>query len=143
MTIKPLLHQSNGSANLKGEPVASARITVIAEGLRIVGQNLEIISENKLQLDANITGNLFAAEIVIGASGRVNGIVVARRVEVHGAIVGAVYATDLVIGNDARVDGDVHYESLVLAQGGTLEGALRRLPENSALPQPSSEQALA
>lgn len=128
-------------ANAKSEAIASSRTTMIAEGIRITGQNLEIVAEDKLQIDGTITGNLFAAEIVIGASGRVEGVAVADRMEVRGTLIGTVFATNLAIGIGGRVGGDVHYRSLALAQGGTLEGTVCRLADTSALPQPRSDQA--
>ena len=68
---------------------ATSKISVIGSTLRIEGDQIQIIASDKLLLEGRVRGDLFGTEIVIGESAHVEGVVVAKRIEVHGRVAGA------------------------------------------------------
>ena len=104
---------------------------MISNDLRILGQDLKIISRGTLQVDGEIEGDVAGAEIIIGEQGKVTGTVAAERVIVRGRISGVIRAMTVALQSSARVEGDIHHMSLAIEQGAQFDGRCRR-PSNPA-----------
>jgi cytoskeletal protein CcmA (bactofilin family) len=100
--------------------------SVISNDLRILGQDLKIISRGTLQVDGEIEGDVAGAEIIIGEQGKVTGTVAAERVIVRGRTSGVIRAMTVALQSSARVEGDIHHMSLVIEQGAQFDGRCRR-----------------
>jgi len=59
---------------------------------------------------------------VQGESSRVEGTINADAARLSGTIKGTINVRELVILKTARIDGDVHYETLTIEQGATVNG---------------------
>jgi cytoskeletal protein CcmA (bactofilin family) len=132
-TVKP-----NGNANVsapaaklapqprRAGPPDAAKFSVISNDLKIIGQDLRIISQGTLQVDGEVEGDVIGSEVIIGNLGKVTGTVAAEQVTVRGKIAGAIRAMTVVLQASAEVEGDIHHMSLVIEQGASFDGRCRR-----------------
>jgi cytoskeletal protein CcmA (bactofilin family) len=90
----------------------------------VVTGNIE--AQVDLHIEGRVQGDVRCATLILGENSVVNGSVYADRVRVSGTVEGAVETKDLAIEATARVTGDVTYERLRVANGGIVEGHMRR-----------------
>ena len=120
----------NRSPQVRSGSVEAGK-SVISNDLKIVGQDLKIISRGTLQIDGEVEGNVAGAEIIIGEHGNVTGTVAADRVIVRGRTSGVIRAMSVALQSSARVEGDIHHMSLAIEQGAEFDGRCRR-PANAS-----------
>ena len=90
----------------------------------VVTGNIE--AQVDLHIEGRVNGDVRCATLILGENSIVNGSIYADRVRVSGAVDGAVETKDLAVEATARVTGDVTYERLRVANGGVVEGQMRR-----------------
>jgi cytoskeletal protein CcmA (bactofilin family) len=139
-TIKP-----NGNASLNAPaaklppqprrvgPQDAAKFSVISNDLKIIGQDLRIISQGTLQVDGEVEGDVVGSEVIIGNLGKVTGTVAAEQVTVRGKISGAIRAMTVMLEASSQVEGDIHHMSLTIEQGASFDGRCRRPADASEL----------
>jgi cytoskeletal protein CcmA (bactofilin family) len=128
MPLEPL-NNTNASPSMPPQPRSGSTEpgkSVIGNDLRILGQDLKIISRGTLQVDGEIEGDVAGAEIIIGEQGKVTGTVAAERVIVRGRTSGVIRAITVALQSSARVEGDIHHMSLAIEQGAQFDGRCRR-----------------
>ncbi len=77
------------------------------------------------RLDGVACGKIQADQVILSATGVMNGEVVARKIVVGGRVEGILRATDLLeIGSKGRVDGDIYTNRLVVIEGGEFNGRI-------------------
>ena len=99
-------------------------MSVIAQGMRIVG-DVECVGVLKIEgiIEGSVRG---ARQVLLGRQGEVRGDLQAREVVVGGRVDGTVVGLERVeIQGTAVVTGDVHTKSIVVLEGGRINGALR------------------
>jgi cytoskeletal protein CcmA (bactofilin family) len=102
--------------------------SLIGEGTAVHGE-LHFI--DGLRVDGEVHGDVIASTegpslLVISEKARIHGKVIAGHVIINGEVLGPVNSTELLeLQPKARIVGDVHYESLEMHQGATIDGALR------------------
>jgi cytoskeletal protein CcmA (bactofilin family) len=118
------------------KPAASAAngVSVIGRDLTILGDKITIVSQNKVQVDGDIRGDVYGKQVVITNGGAVVGLVRAERIEVHGAVRGAIRAVTVVLHSTAKVDGDIMHQTLGLAEGAQFEGRVQRADTADLVP---------
>ena len=109
-----------------GPALDAAKFSVISNDLKIIGQDLRIISQGTLQVDGEVEGDVVGSEVIIGELGKVTGTVAAEQVTVRGKISGAIRAVTVVLQAAAQVEGDIHHMSLAIEQGASFDGRCRR-----------------
>src|SRR5688500_13817647 len=99
-------------------------MSVIAQGMRIVG---DVECVGVLKIEGTIEGSVRGArQVLLGRQGEVKGDLQAREVVVGGRVDGTVVGLERVeIQGTAVVTGDVHTKSIVVLEGGRINGALR------------------
>ncbi len=118
------------------EPVAESRPapppqrpvvkpSVITEGLNVTGN---LASGGELLVDGSVTGDIHVRGLTIGASGKVEGKIVAEEITVSGAVDGQISAKTVTIGRTARVTGDVLHDVLSIESGAEFQGRCQRRP---------------
>jgi len=107
--------------------------SVIADDVAIVGQNITIVSQAKLQIDGEIQGNINGREVIVGPNGRVDGTITAESIEVRGEVAGALKAQRVTLQSTAKVEGDIHHKTLAISEGAKFDGGVRRPREDSEL----------
>jgi cytoskeletal protein CcmA (bactofilin family) len=125
-TAEPKTLKSALNSSPSGSGVDTAKLSVISNDLRIIGQGLKIISQGTLQVDGEVEGDVIGNEIVIGEMGQVTGTLAADRVTVRGKVSGAIRSVTVTLQSSARVEGDIHQMSLVIEQGAEFDGRCRR-----------------
>ena len=100
-------------------------MSVIGADITITG-NIEATVD--LHIEGRVHGDVRCATLILGENSTVNGSIYAERVRVSGTVDGAVETKDLAIEATARVTGDVTYERLKVANGGSVEGHMKRRP---------------
>jgi len=108
--------------------------SLIGEGTVIQG---ELRFDAGLRIDGEVQGDVVAAAptslLVISENARVVGKVMAGHVIINGRVDGPVVSTALLeLQPKARIVGDVHYETLEMHQGATIDGELKHLASAAA-----------
>jgi cytoskeletal protein CcmA (bactofilin family) len=98
--------------------------SVIAPGMKIVG---DVETSGILKIEGTVQGSIRGArQVMLGRSGVIQGDVQAEEVILGGRVVGTVTATERVeIQANSVIEGDVHTRSIVVFEGGLLNGNVR------------------
>lgn len=105
--------------------------TIISADMRIDGN---IASDGEVQIDGVVDGDVKAAKLAIGETGRIRGAVASERLMVRGRVVGQIRAGFVTLTRTARVKGDIFHETLAIEPGAQLEGLCKRLETAPPLP---------
>jgi cytoskeletal protein CcmA (bactofilin family) len=110
--------------------------SLVGEGTRLQG---ELQFADGLRIDGEIVGDVIATGsrsiVVISEKARVQGRVKASHVIINGTVEGPVESDELLeLQPKARVVGDVHYASLEMHQGATIDGELHPMIPAEAKP---------
>jgi cytoskeletal protein CcmA (bactofilin family) len=93
----------------------------------------DVVFTGGLRIDGQVKGNVVASTgnpeanstLVVSESARIEGEIRAAHVVVNGAVDGPIYVTEfLELQPKARVHGDVHYKTLEIHLGATIDGRL-------------------
>lgn len=108
----------------------------------LIGRHSEIQGCLKLQesvrIDGKVVGNIESSKeesitVVIGASGEVQGDIVAHRVVVAGKVAGNIHAHERVeLHADCLVQGDIKYGSIAIEHGSKVLGLLLQVGATAA-----------
>jgi cytoskeletal protein CcmA (bactofilin family) len=103
---------------------ADTAMSVIAQGMRIVG---DIECSGVLKIEGIVEGTIRGPrQLLLGRQGEVKGDMHAREVVLGGRVEGTVIADERIeIQGTALVTGDVHTKSIVVLEGGRINGAVR------------------
>jgi cytoskeletal protein CcmA (bactofilin family) len=99
-------------------------LSVIGVGVKVVG---DIHDAGVLKIEGHLQGSVRAArQLLLGRNGVVHGNIDADEVVLGGAVRGNIASTGRVeIQNAATVDGDIRSASIVVAEGGTINGSVQ------------------
>lgn len=92
-----------------------------------------------LRVDGHITGNITAvgdkpSTLVLSDQAIVEGKIQVSHAVINGTVAGAIYGTEYVeLQPKARISGDVHYKSMEIQLGASVDGMLHRLLDNAQL----------
>jgi cytoskeletal protein CcmA (bactofilin family) len=106
--------------------------TLIGAEARIEGN---ISFSGGLRVDGEVNGNIIAvpgkpSTLVLSEHGRVNGEISVTHLMLNGVVEGPVHAAEyLELQGKAKVTGDVHYKTLEIQLGATVEGKLFHLAD--------------
>ncbi len=98
--------------------------SLIADDITIEG-NLR--GDGELHIDGTIRGDVSAARLSIGESGKIEGSINAEAAEVRGRVTGSITAKQVRLHASAHVDGDITHEQLTIETGAFFEGRSKRL----------------
>ncbi len=128
--LPPAVPNGSGRAS-PFAPAATMGQSVIGTDLAILGQKIIIVSQNKLQIDGDVRGDVHGKEVVIGEDGSVIGTVCAEAIEVRGGVRGAIKARNVMLHPTAEVEGDIFHQSLAISEGAQFDGRVRRAKDVS------------
>jgi cytoskeletal protein CcmA (bactofilin family) len=103
---------------------AATGTSVIGTDLTILGDRITIISQNKLQVDGDVRGNVHGKHVVITEEGSVVGTVSAETIEVRGGVRGSIRAVSVKLQASAQVQGDITHQKLSIAEGAEFDGSV-------------------
>ena len=130
------LQGSVPAANGRASPFGAASVmgtSVIGTDLTILGEKITIISQNKLQIDGDIRGDVTGKQVVIGEEGSVVGTVCAEQIEVRGGVRGAIKAHSVTLHPTSVVDGDIFHQTLSISEGAQFDGRVRRAKDQAEI----------
>src|SRR5690606_5390715 len=84
-----------------------------------------------LHIDGTVEGDIVCTALVQGSSGRIIGSITADGARLAGSLEGTITVRELVVLKTARIDGDVHYETLTIEQGATVNGRFAPAPRGA------------
>ena len=99
-------------------------MSVIAQGMRIVG---DIECSGVLKIEGTVEGTIRGArQVLLGRQGVVKGDIETREAVIGGQVEGSIHAMERVeIQGTAAVVGNVHTKTIVIREGGQINGAVR------------------
>lgn len=111
-------------------PPSESGLSVIAAGMKIVG---DIESTGVVKIEGIVEGAIRGArQLLLGRQGTVHGDIRAHEVVIGGTVVGTIIADERVeIQGTSSVQGDIHTKSIVVLEGGVINGNVR-MGENVA-----------
>ena len=115
------------------DPVTTTGISVIGNDLTILGEKITIISQNKLQVDGHVQGDVHGKQVVISKDGSVTGKVCAERIDVRGGVRGSIRALTVTLHESAQVEGEIMHQTLSISEGAAFDGRVRRTKDPSEL----------
>jgi cytoskeletal protein CcmA (bactofilin family) len=105
--------------------------SVIGEDLAIVGQKITLVCKTALVIAGEVSGDVHGDDVTVGETGKVNGMVSARNLQVHGAVNGQLRAETVALYSTARITGDIVQKNLVIAEGAQFDGRVRSVKDPS------------
>lgn len=118
-------------------------ISTLGPGIVITGN---IICDGATQIFGQVTGDIQAAQIVIGDGARVEGNLVALEVAINGTFKGTVRGNNVKLRGTARVEGEIFSKSLAVEENVQFEGMSRKLEkpiDAAAIAQPATVKTVA
>lgn len=113
--------------------------SLISADVHIVGT---LSAEGEMQIDGKVEGNVRAHKAVIGATGVINGEIVAEEIVIRGEVNGPIRGRTIQLAAGARVVGDIVHGTISVETGAAFEGNIRRsdtpLDEVKKLPSPAA-----
>ena len=105
-------------------PPSESGLSVIAAGMKIVG---DIESTGVVKIEGIVEGAIRGArQLLLGRQGTVHGDIRAHEVVIGGTVVGTIIAEERVeIQGTSSVQGDIHTKSIVVLEGGVINGTVR------------------
>jgi cytoskeletal protein CcmA (bactofilin family) len=113
-----------------------AALTIIAPGTKVVG---EIETSGVVKIEGAVNGAVRAErQILVARGGVVEGDLYAAEAIVGGRVEGAVHGTERVdVQSGATIKGDVSTRSLVVQEGGEVNGLINMTPPGGQADPPS------
>jgi cytoskeletal protein CcmA (bactofilin family) len=106
-------------------------VSTLGPGIVITGN---IICEGSTQIFGRVTGDIQAAQIVIGDGARVEGNLTALEVAINGTFKGTIRSNHVKLKGSANVDGEIFSKSLTVEENVQFEGMSRKLDKPVDLP---------
>ncbi len=100
----------------------------------------DVVFSGGLRIDGQVRGHVIASSesesanstLVVSESARIQGEIRAAHVVVNGIVEGPIYVSEfLELQPKARVTGDVHYKSIEIHLGATLDGRLAHVASDT------------
>ena len=114
---------ANMADALDGKSSYEEQIAVIGQDLKIAG-NLEC--EGDIEIAGVVDGQVRGRDIVVADDARVNGIIDCEAIQIFGEVEGQVSAARVEVAGTALVIGDISYDALVVQDGATIDGPIKR-----------------
>lgn len=114
-------------------PRSEATLTIIAPGTRLEG---ELISSGVVKVEGTVAGTIRAErQVLVARGGVVEGDIHTVEAVIGGRVQGGVNATERIeVQSGAGVNGDVSTKSLVVQEGGEVNGLVKMTGSDGAAP---------
>lgn len=97
--------------------------TVLAADIRLSG---DLSSTGTVEILGEVSGDITAQTLIVGAEGLVKGSVSAEAVEVRGTLDGKVSCLSFTLRSSAVVTAEVNYDILIIESGAQIDGRFKR-----------------
>lgn len=120
MTTKPA---ETDTALRPQRPNVPGGRTVLAADIRLSG---DLSSTGTVEILGEVSGDITAQTLIVGAEGLVKGSVSAEAVEVRGTLDGKVSCLSFTLRSSAVVTAEVNYDILIIESGAQIDGRFKR-----------------
>ena len=120
MTTKPA---ETDTALRPQRPNVPGGRTVLAADIRLSG---DLSSTGTVEILGEVSGDITAQTLIVGAEGLVKGSVSAEAVEVRGTLDGKVSCMSFTLRSSAVVTAEVNYDILIIESGAQIDGRFKR-----------------
>ena len=120
MTTKPA---ETDTALRPQRPNVPGGRTVLAADIRLSG---DLSSTGTVEILGEVSGDITAQTLIVGAEGLVKGSVSAEAVEVRGTLDGKVSCMSFTLRSSAIVTAEVNYDILIIESGAQIDGRFKR-----------------
>ena len=119
------------------ESNSSARLNVISAGTMITG---DVVCSGDLRIDGNIKGNVRSqAKVIVGKSGKIDGDINCKSIEIEGNVKANVTVTDLMsLKETANLMGNICAGKLAIEPGANFAGNCKMQGMKTDVPPMSS-----
>jgi cytoskeletal protein CcmA (bactofilin family) len=120
------------------KPAASGKSAPAGKGYSLLDAQLSVTGDletsGSLRIEGKLDGSVLSADsVVVGVGSTISGDIHAREVVVGGTITGNVHASERVeLQATAVVTGDVHTGSILVQEGGVVNGRVLMGPPGSS-----------
>src|SRR5205809_7768632 len=99
-------------------------LSIIGTGMRVVG---DITAEGVVKIEGTVVGTVRAGrQVLVGKGGEVEGDVISREAIIGGEVRGSIRADERIeIQSTSVVHGDIAAKSLLVQEGGEINGVVR------------------
>lgn len=124
---------SNGGDARSSNGNGDANLSVIAAGSKVIG---DMECSGVVKIEGTVEGTIRGArQVLLGRQGVVKGDIETREAVIGGQVEGSIHALERVeIQGTAAVVGNVHTKTIVIREGGQINGAVR-MDESPAMIQ--------
>ena len=115
---------SNGGDTRSTPSAGDASLSVIAAGSKVIG---DMECSGVLKIEGTVEGTIRGArQVLLGRQGVVKGDIETREAVIGGNVEGSVHALERVeIQGTASVVGNIHTKTIVIREGGQINGAVK------------------
>lgn len=115
---------SDKSEPRTGGALTEGGLSIIAAGMKVTG---DLETAGVVKVEGSVEGSIKGArQVLVGRAGEVRGDVHAREAVIGGKVFGSVVASERVeIQGGSMVEGDIHTKTIVVLEGGRINGAVR------------------
>lgn len=117
--------------------------SVLGADMTLLGDNIIIVSQGKLELGARLTADVHAKEVLVRREACLHGQLWAERIDVEGEVRGSMIAVSLMLHDSARAAGDIMYQKLSVSEGAEVEARAHLIKDPSELMPILDAEALA
>jgi cytoskeletal protein CcmA (bactofilin family) len=131
---------SNGGDPKSSQGNGDANLSVIAAGSKVIG---DMECSGVVKIEGTVEGTIRGArQVLLGRQGVVKGDIETREAVIGGQVEGSIHALERVeIQGTAAVVGNIHTKTIVIREGGQINGAVR-MDESPVLARNEDEDAL-
>lgn len=111
-------------------PPPDAGPSVVGIGMKVIG---DIEAGGVVRVEGTVEGSIRGArQILLDRTGVIQGDIYADEIVLGGRIVGTVNAAERVeVQSSSRIEGDIHTRSIVVLEGGIINGSVRMEEQGS------------
>ena len=115
---------SNGGDARSTPAIGDATLSVIAAGSKVIG---DMECSGVLKIEGTVEGTIRGArQVLLGRQGVVKGDIETREAVIGGNVEGSIHALERVeIQGTASVVGNIHTKTIVIREGGQINGAVK------------------
>ena len=121
MSTKPA--ETDMALRTPPRPTVPGGRTVLAADIRLSG---DLSSSGTVEILGEVSGDISAQTLIVGAEGLVKGSVSAEAVEVRGTLDGKVSCLTFTLRSSAVVSAEVNYDVLIIESGAQIDGRFKR-----------------
>lgn len=112
---------------------------LIGEGVNITGN---ISMQGAIHVYGNLSGEIVAQEIFIGATGKVNGEIRVSFADIRGEVTNSIHVKEtLIVRSTGKISGTITYQSLEIEHGGIIDGTIEKNSHIKVVPLPQANDS--